>query len=322
MIAHPRPKVLFSRCLGFDRCRYNGVTITDPVVELLKPFVDSITVCPEVEIGLGVPRPPIRLVEEDDRIRLFQPETGRDLTQAMQSFCDEFLSSLDVVDGFLLKYRSPSCGPSQVRIYHSTQPNAGHRKGAGAFAAAVSERFGSRAIEDEGRLQNFDIRGHYLIQLFTLARFRAVASAGTIGSLVAFHTRHKFLLMAYNQSALREMGRIVANAEGRSPREAIARYRVELDRALARAPQRRSAVNVLQHAFGYVSDRLTVPERKHFLDALEAYRQSQIPLSAVTLLIRSWILRFDVEYLAEQVYFEPYPKELVEVLDSGKGRPL
>ena len=318
----PKPRIVFSRCLGFDRCRYNGVTITDRVVELLKPFVEPITICPEVGIGLGVPRPPIRLIEDADRIALFQPETGRDLTDAMRSFTDAFLSSLDDIDGFLLKYRSPSCGPSQVKVYHSRQPNAGHRKGSGAFAARALERFGDLPIEDEGRLQSFDIRGHYLTRLFTMARFRAVAAESTMASLVTFHAEHKLLLLAYNQTAMRAMGRIVANADRRPTLDVIARYRTELARALARAPRRRSAVNVLQHAFGYVSDRLTPAERAHFLDALDAYRQSQVPLSAPTMLIRSWILRFGVDYLADQVWFEPYPHQLVEVLDSGKGRPL
>jgi len=322
MIEHPRPRLVFSRCLGFDACRYNGATIIDPVAELLKPHVEAITVCPEVEIGLGVPRPPIRLVEERDRVLLYQPETGRDLTAAMASLSERFLASLGEVDGFLLKYRSPSCGPSQVKIYNSRKPTAGHRKGAGAFASAVLARFGSLAVEDEGRLQNYDIRGHFLTQLFAFARVRAAAAMGTMAALVGFHSRHKLLLMAYNQTAMRKMGQIVANAE-REPVETVIRhYRHELVRALRNAPRRASAVNVLQHAFGHVSDRLTRRERGHFLDALDQYRGARIPLSGPTTLMRSWIVRFDVEYLADQVYFEPYPEELVSVSDSGKGRSL
>ena len=143
-----------------------------------------------------------------------------------------------------------------------------------------------------------------------------------MGELVAFHTQHKLLLLAYNQSAMRSMGRIVANADGLPADVAFGRYRDQLLRALARAPRRTSALNVLQHAFGYVSDRLTDGERRHFLDGLQAYSESRIPLSALTLLLRSWILRFDVGYLVDQVYFEPYPEELVQVLDSGKGRAI
>jgi len=138
--------------------------------------------------------------------------------------------------------------------------------------------------------------------------------------LVAFHAQHKFLLMAYNQTAMRELGRLVANPDRLPFEEVASAYRVGLHRALARAPRRTSAINVLQHGFGYVSDELAPRERAFFLESLERYRAKQVPLSVPTSLIRAWIIRFEVEYLLDQVYFEPFPAELVSVLDSGKGR--
>ncbi len=314
------PRVVFSRCLGFDACRYNGQTIRDRVVESLVPFVEPITVCPEMAIGLGVPREPIRLIEEKGERVLFQPATGRDVTAEMASFADRFLDELTDVDGFVLKYRSPSCGPTQVRVYNSRAPEAGHRKGAGAFGGRVLERFGELAVEDEGRLQNFDIRQHFLTKLFTLARFREATAGGGMKHLVAFHANHKFLLMAYNQTAMRELGRAVANAKRLPLDELVRTYRSGLLAALARAPRRTSAINVLLHGFGYVSDELSPSEKSFFLDALERYRARQIPLSVPASLVRSWSIRFHVEYLLDQIYFEPFPQELVSVLDSGKGR--
>jgi len=314
------PRVVFSRCLGFDACRYNGQAIHDSVIESIVPFVEPITVCPEVAIGLGIPRKPIRLVEEDGRLLLLQPETGRDVTAEMENFTAAFLDGLTDVDGFLLKYRSPSCGLSQVRVYNSRAPSAGHRKGAGAFGERVMARFGPLAVEDEGRLQNFDIRQHFLTKLFALARFRTAVASGKTVELVVFHTRSKFLLMAYNQTAMRRLGRIVANAERLPLEEVVSAYRHGLHAALARPPRRTSAINVLQHGFGYVSDRLTSDEKAFFLRTLERYRDRRVPLSVPTSLVRSWIVRFGVDYLRDQVYFEPFPEELVSVLDSGKGR--
>jgi uncharacterized protein YbgA (DUF1722 family) len=138
--------------------------------------------------------------------------------------------------------------------------------------------------------------------------------------LVAFHSQHKLLLMAYNQTRMRELGRIVANPDKRPVRDVWAAYANGLSAALAIAPRRTSAINVLMHGFGYVSDDLTSGEKAFFLDSLEQYRNQHVPLSVPTSVIRSWIVRFDVGYLADQVYFEPYPQDLVEVLDSGKGR--
>jgi len=314
------PRVVFSRCLGFDACRYNGQTIHDDTVESLVPFVEPITVCPEMAIGLGVPREPIRLIEEKGGLALFQPATGRDVTAEMASFADRFLDELTDIDGFVLKYRSPSCGPTQVRVYNSRAPEAGHRKGSGAFGGRVLERFGELAVEDEGRLQNFDIRQHFLTKLFTLTRFRDATARRGMKDLVAFHANHKFLLMAYNQTAMRELGRAVANAKRLPLEEVVRTYRSGLVAALSRAPRRTSAINVLLHGFGYVSDDLSPSEKSFFLDALERYRARQIPLSVPASLVRSWSIRFDVQYLLDQIYFEPFPQELVSVLDSGKGR--
>jgi len=314
------PRVVFSRCLGFEACRYNGQTVRDDTVESLVPFVEPITVCPEMAIGLGVPREPIRLIEEKGEHVLFQPTTGRDVTAQMASFADRFLDELTNVDGFILKYRSPSCGLSQVRVYNSRAPRAGHRKGMGAFGGRVMERFSDLAVEDEGRLQNFDIRQHFLTKLFTLARFREATARRGMKDLVAFHARHKFLLMAYNQTAMRELGRVVANAKRLPFDEVVRTYRTGLLAALARAPRRASAINVMLHGFGYVSDNLSPSEKSFFLDALERYRARQIPLSVPASLVRSWSIRFGVEYLLDQIYFEPFPQELVSVLDSGKGR--
>jgi len=316
-----RPIVVFSRCLGFDACRYNGGIVREPAVEGLKPFVDVRTVCPEVAIGLGVPRAPIRWIGRDE-LRVVQPESGRDVTEEMAAFTDSFLGELEPVDGFILKWGSPSCGPREVKAYVSAQRGAAFTKTAGAFGGAVVNRFPLRAIEDEGRLKNFDIRQHFLTQLFALARFRRAEEEGAIRDLVAFHTRHKLLLMAYHQSELRTLGRIVANGDRRRPSDVFSAYREHLSAALSRPPRRTSAINVLMHALGYVSDRLTAREKAFFLDSLTQYRSRRVPLAVPTELIRSWIVRFETAYLADQVFFAPFPGELVETLDSGKGRPL
>ena len=322
MPTHPTPRVVLSRCLGFDHCRYNGNIISEPAIEHMKPFFAVETVCPEVAIGLGVPRHPIRLIEGQEGPRLVQPETGRDVTAEMDSFASQFLAEAEEPDGFILKFSSPSCGPRDVKLYVNEKKGAAFTKTAGRFGGAAAAQFPSAAIEDEGRLRNFDIRQHFLTRLFTQARFRTIRATTAIRDLTDFHAQHKLLLMAYNQVRMRAMGRLLANEAKRPIDELADQYERELTAALSRAPRRTSAINVLMHALGYVTDRITPDERHFFLDTLEEYRGRHIPLSVPLALMRSWILRFGVDYLAQQVYFEPYPHELVEVLDSGKGRVL
>lgn len=315
----PRPRLVVSRCLELEACRYNAVSIRAPWVRRLEPFVDLAPVCPEVEIGLGVPRDPVRLVTLGGATRMVQPSTGRDLTEAMSAFADRFLDGAEPIDGFLLKSRSPSCGIKDTKIYSGSEQPMPSAKGPGLFAAAVLGRFADRAVEDEGRLTNFRLRHHFLVKLFLLARLRELEASGRFGDLVAFHARHKLLLMAYREAALRRLGRLVADGAARPLAELVAAYRALLAQALAQPARASAHVNVLMHAMGYFKRGLSPREKSHFLAVLEEYRAGRLPLLAPLTTLRSWIERFDEGYLAAQAYFEPYPPALLDLADSGDG---
>ena len=143
-----------------------------------------------------------------------------------------------------------------------------------------------------------------------------------MGALVAFQARNKLLFMAYNQSAMRVMGPIVANHRMKSPKEVYAAYEPQFYRALARPSRRTSAINVLMHAMGYFKEGLLGTEKTFFFDCLDDYREGRVPLSVPVSIIRSWIARFGQEYLRDQSFFQPYPEALVQITDSGKGRNL
>lgn len=309
----PRPRLVLSRCLELDPCRYNGQSIRAQIVHRLEPHVELVPVCPEVEIGLGVPRPPIRLVNLDGQTRLVQPESGRDVTDEMRRFGEGFLDSVGRVDGFLLKSRSPSCGIKDVKVYGGMERAPTVGRSAGEFAAAVLRRHPHGAVEDEGRLTNFQIRHHFLTRLFAFAELRRALEGGTMGELVRFHARHKLMLMAHSPREQKELGRLVASGKGRVPEDLAARYR----------PARPGpTVNVLMHAQGYFSEALTAAEKRHFEGILGAYRDNRVALSAALVLLGSWIARFEQEYLAAQRFFHPYPRELMELRDSGGDTPM
>ncbi len=317
-----RPTVAVSRCLGFAACRYNAQTIEDDFVRKLGPHVDFHPVCPEVEIGLGVPRFPVRLVGREDSIRMVQPATGNDVTGDMDGFSEKFFSGLGEVDGFILKNRSPSCGPGDVKLYHHADRPDTAGKTSGLFAARVMERFPGAALEDEGRLKNFKLREHFLTRLYALRRLREVIETGKSGDLVAYQASHKFLLMAYSQKHLRVLGRIVANHEKLPFPEQTCRYRETLEEALSRVPRRTSLINVLQHMGGYFSKQSSKREKQFFADTLDLYRDGRIPFSSAAAVVKTWALREENEYLLGQVILAPYPPELIELSDSGRSLDL
>ena len=316
----PKPVVVTSKCFEFDACRYNGVMIPNNFVQKLEPYVKFIPVCPEVEIGLGVPRDIIRVVEKKGRRQLVQPTSGKELSKKMYKFADSFLGSLDTVDGFILKSRSPSCGIKDAKIFSDTENPSPIGRGSGLFAEKVLEKYPGKAIEDEGRLMNFTIRESFLTKLFTFASFREVQKKGTAKALVDFQSDNKLIFMSYNQREMRVLGKIVGNQDKKPITDVIKEYGAHLHKALSTTPRRSTHINTLMHALGYFSKKLTSKEKAYFLDLLESYRSQKIPLSAVLSVLESWIVKYEEEYLARQTFFEPYPRELVEISDSGKAK--
>jgi uncharacterized protein YbgA (DUF1722 family)/uncharacterized protein YbbK (DUF523 family) len=319
-----RPRLGVSRCIEFDHCRYNGDIIASEIVWRLKDHADMVPVCPEADIGLGVPRDPIRIVIQEGERRLVQPSTGRDITALMNEFSVDFLDSLGPVDGFILKSRSPSCGAVDVRTYTSDPGAVMTQRSAGMFGQKVLERLTGLPVEDEARLRNIKLGEHFLTRAFTLREFREMGPDSGMADLIEFHARNKLLLMMYSQVGLRLLGRLVANPHGRGARPPLEEYGTHLRKALARPPRCTSPVNVLMHALGYVSDRLNREERELFMTQLDMYREARIPLSVSLAMMRGYIARFDVPYLREQSFFHPFPPGIlaVEVTDSCDWREM
>ncbi|MGB9642382.1 MAG: YbgA family protein [Candidatus Ratteibacteria bacterium] len=306
-----RPVIVLSACLNSEPVRYNGEIIRDAFVEKLKNFVDVITVCPEIEIGLSVPRDPIKLYFEKDTYRIYQTKTGLDLTAKLIRFSTEFLNHLKNIDGFLLKGKSPSCGFSGTKVYRDKNAKDILKRGMGLFAQIVKEKLPDKPIEDELRLKNSEIRHHFLASIFAHADMRNIKkNAKSIRELIDFHTRYKYLLMLYSQKTLNHLGRIVAGYKKGSFEQTLSEYEKIFYTAFARKPGVKKHYNVLQHIYGYFSDKIKSSEKRHFLSLMKKLENEQISLSAVIEIIRNFALRFENSYLMSQKYFSPYPEQL------------
>ncbi len=317
MRSFPTPRIVISKCIEFDHCRYDGSLIPSDFVKALKPHIDFIPVCAEMEIGLGVPRDSIRIISKNSELRLVQPATGLDVTEKMRSFTARFLGSLSGIDGFILKFRSPSCGIKGIKVYSGSSNSGAVSKVSGFFGGAAAKAFHCLAIEDEGRLRNFNIREHFLTKLYTLASFREVENEASVSALIKFHTVNKLLLAAYSQKELKILGNIVANRERLDFADQSRLYREHLGLALKNPIRSTAKANVLMHSFGYFSDELLQEEKAHFLQSIVRYRNKKVPSSALMAMLQSWIARFGEDFLSRQTFFEPFPESLKELcLDS------
>lgn len=312
MRSFERPIIVSSKCIEFEPCRYNGLIISSPVVDNLRNYADFIPVCPEVEIGLGVPRDPVRIVGVKDKNHLYQPKTGKCFTSEMENFSEQFLNQLKDLDGFILKNRSPSCGINNVKRYHGFNNPGSVRDAVGFFAEKVKSHFFNLPTEDEGRLRNISIREDFLTKIFTLADFRRVKNRGSFSDLLDFHSQNKFLLLSFNQENMRKMGRLLSSSD-ELLEDVKSNYSNLLLHSLSGYNKTTSNINVLMHSLGYFSKKLTGPEKAFFLENIERYKEGRIPLMIMINLIKSWIIRFGSEYLEKQTFFNPYPEKLIQV---------
>jgi uncharacterized protein YbgA (DUF1722 family)/uncharacterized protein YbbK (DUF523 family) len=323
MLDDSKPKILISKCIEHDSCRYDGSMITSAFVKRLEGFVTFVTVCPEVEVGLSIPREAVRILYNEGEKKLVTSMSGADYTQAMVTFSSDYVAGLDstVLHGAILKSRSPSCGVKAVKMYKSVgKVPCVEEKSSGFFGGSIIHAYPFLPIEDEKRLLSYDIREHFLTRIFTLARFEKVKEDLKMAELVAFQSQHKYLLMAYHQTEQKVMGRIVANHKKKPIEEVIKTYEQHLKKALMLPLKKGRNTNMILHMFGYVSDQLSSAEKAFFLDELSLYNQNKKPLSAIMTMLHAWVIRFDESYLMGQAIFEPYPIAILDVQDSGKGR--
>lgn len=310
----PKIRVGISACLLGQEVRYNGGHKRDAfLTDTFGRYVEWVAVCPEVEVGMGTPRPPIRLERRGGEIRLVMPSTGEDYTDAMRSWAERRVAALKEMDldGYVLKKDSPSCGMERVKVYSGE--GAPSKDGRGLFAETLMARLPDLPVEEEGRLNDPLLRENFIARVFVHHRWREGETEGwTRASLMRFHERHKYLLMARDQNGMRRLGRLLGDSGKGTPISALAAaYRQGLTEVLRRPATRRGHANVLQHLAGYVSDALDPADRAELAETIERYRLGLVPLIVPLTLIRHHVRRQGVEYLQGQAYLEPHPYELM-----------
>ncbi len=314
MAKRSKLRVGVSSCLLGREVRYDGQhERNDFVVDVLGPFVEFVPVCPELEVGMGVPREPVRLVGASAAPRMIAERSGKDHTEAMLRFSEARVKELEGLDlcGYVTKKDSPSCGMERVRV-HGPKGGPPRRDGVGIFARALLERLPLLPVEEEGRLLDPSLRESFVERIFAYARWKeAVAGGMKRGDLVRFHTAHKLAILAHSPAAYRRLGALVGGMGKGSIAKTVAAYGGGLMSALRVPATRGRHANVLQHMLGYFRDALDGDDRKELSGAVEDYAKGLLPLVVPLTLFRHHVRRHGVEYLAGQTYLDPDPKELM-----------
>lgn len=302
-----------SSCLLGQEVRFDGGHKHDRYLTgVLGEWVEWLPVCPEVDIGLPIPRPAIRLEGDLERPRLIEPKTGDDLTERMNRYAVAKVAELRAreLDGYVLKRASPSCGMERVKVWSTGGMPA--KQGVGLYARALLDGWPHLPVEEEGRLTDPVLRENFIERVFCRHRWRTLVRRGlTRRALVAFHTAHKLLLQSHNEAGYRRCGRLVA-AAGRMPDDGLYRaYEGEFHLTLATRTTVKRHANVLYHVLGFLKTVLGPADKEELVTLIEDYRNGLVPLVVPITLLRHHVRRHQVSYIMGQLYLEPHPKELM-----------
>jgi len=308
-----KPRIGISACLLGHQVRFDGAHKRDYfLTDTFGKFVDWVPVCPELEVGMGVPRESVRLVGNVADPDMIAERSGRDWTAAMKRYAAKRVKDLKTLDlsGYIFKKNSPSCGMERVRIY--SPKGMPSKQGRGLFAAAVMEYLPLLPLEEEGRLNDPALRENFIERVFSYRRWQDTATGvRSVAALVDFHTRHKFLLLAHSERHYRQLGRMVARAKQSHLSEIYEKYGELFMSALAVHASVKKHRNVLDHMMGYFTQHLSRDERSELVQIIRDFQQHLIPLIVPMTLVRHYVNKYDVEYLGNQTYIDPSPKELM-----------
>jgi len=157
-----KPLIAISSCILGQRVRYDGeIKAFAEIHQHLQQYFELLPVCPEVEIGLSVPRPPVQLTGS-----ILQPRmTGRDdplldITDSMHAYCTTKPQQLKNICGYVFKSKSPSCGLKNIPLFLHGKIIANNQRG--LFAQAIVERWPDLPVSEETDLQTFDQRQQFI----------------------------------------------------------------------------------------------------------------------------------------------------------------
>jgi len=302
-------RIGISSCLLGQNVRFDGGhKRNDFIVSTLGRYFELVPFCPEVHIGLGVPRPPVRLEATVAGTRAVGVGDPRlDVTEQLGDCAREQAPWHATLSGYILKQGSPSCGMERVKLYHDGKPS---KVGVGLYAAALMANFPQMPVEEEGRLADPALRQNFLERVAVIHRWQQLVAAGiTAAGLTKFHSRHKLVLMSHHQNDCRDLGRLLGNAD-RLPVETVARlYIAGVTTLLRRPATRRNHANVLQHIQGYLKDHLDPGDKAELTAVIDRFRCGQLPLLAPITLLKHHFRRAPHHFIDESFYLSPTPWE-------------
>ncbi len=310
-IGYAKIPVGISSCLLGNRVRYDGGHRAHSyIIETLGEYFEFREFCPEIEIGMGVPRKPLRLSRIDsDEIRCWSVEDAtKDFTDELQQCADDQQRWHEKLCGYILKKDSPSCGMQRVEVWNDEMPA---RDGIGIYAAKMMQNYPCLPVVEEGALGDAVSRENFMQRVFALRRWYEMVESGLcVDHLVDFHARHLLIIMSHDRYSSRTLGRLVAATSNDNLEENTRDYLCQFMQVLKIHATRSNHLHVLQQLQGYLTSSLNDADNQELAQSLERYSIGQLPLGIAIGLFNRLLGKHPNEHICNAWYLNPYPSEL------------
>ncbi|AXY02755.1 DUF523 and DUF1722 domain-containing protein [Vibrio alfacsensis] len=305
-------KVGISSCVMGQRVRFDsGHKISNFVTKELDGYFSFVPVCPEVGVGMTVPRPTIRLVSNEERIALVETKNPEnDHTDKMLTYSENKVNELqrEQLCGYIVCAKSPTCGMERVKVYSK---NNAAKEGVGLYTKTLMENMPWLPVEEDGRLNDPVLKENFITRVYCLNDFyESMGGEPTRGKIIEFHSRYKLTLMAHHPESYKSLGRLVADIASYDMDTFHSLYRLGLMKALQNRASRKNNTNVLMHLQGYFKRSLNPEEKAELATVISDYRTGVLPLLAPLTLIKHYLNAYPDEYLQKQKYIDPHPQEM------------
>lgn len=297
-----------SQCLLGEPVRFDGGHKRSRyITDYLSQYCEFLPICPEVAIGLGTPRQPIRLVATDSVTQVRGTrDTSLDVTHPLHEYAQSRRDDIAPLCGYIFMQKSPSCGVFSVKRYN----NSGElidNDGRGAFAEYITQQFPLLPVEEAGRLNDARLRENFITRVFAYADWRKqVEPNPSPKALLDFYSRYKYQVMAHHLPSYRAIGPLLANLKA-APIETICqRFIATFMHALSHKVTRKGNTNTLMHLRGYLKNA-TPDEKAEISEVIEHYRVGLVPLVVPLTLLKHHLRKTDDPYLLQQTFWSPHP---------------
>jgi len=301
-----------SECLLGEPVRFDGGHKRNRfLTDVMSRYFDYRPVCPEVAIGLGIPRKPIRLVATDRGTRVQGSEDAQlDVTEALAGEADKASAQMPDICGYVFMQNSPSCGVFRMKRYlDNGYPS--DSDGQGAYAARFLQLRPLLPVEEAGRLTDPGLRDNFITRVYAYYDWKcSVEPEPTAAKVVDFYSRYKYQVMAHHVPSYKSIGRLVAQAGSMDVQTLCEEFLTQFMTALGHQANRKGNTNTMMHLRGYLRDLLDKDEQEELSQVIDAYREGEVPLVVPLTLLKHYLRKVDNPYLQQQTFWAPHPEKL------------